>query len=164
LQRRIDLQGIDIDQFLAYKQRLLDYLERFVQELIVSTAEIAKTLAELSSVEVERLLRIAAERDLADAVDRQDEDVHAAFARWHLRWKGLEDWFISRTGKPSYADVLRSRARSAIPALLSAIGNINDRRITRIDRSNDLRALARWFVETETDADAHRLWRALRHS
>jgi uncharacterized protein (TIGR02677 family) len=56
--------------------------------------------------------------------------------------------------------VLRSRARSAIPALLSAISNINDRRITRIDRSNDLRALARWFAETASDADAHRLWRA----
>jgi uncharacterized protein (TIGR02677 family) len=44
--------------------------------------------------------------------------------------------------------------------LLSAISNINDRRITRIDRSNDLRTLARWFAESESDAEAHRLWRA----
>src|SRR6185369_7662835 len=98
--------------------------------------------------QVERILRIAACRDLADAVDRQEEDLEAAIAKWRQRWNGLEDWFISRNGKPSYSDVLRSRARSAIPAMLSAIANINDRRITRIDRSNDHRALARWFAET----------------
>jgi uncharacterized protein (TIGR02677 family) len=143
LQRRIDLQGIDLDVFLAYKQRLLDYLERFIQELIVATAEIAGTLAGITPGQVDRILRIAAVRDLADAVDGPEADIDAAFARWRQRWNGLQDWFISRNGAQSYSDVLRSRARSAIPALLSAIANINDRRITRIDRSNDLRALAR---------------------
>jgi uncharacterized protein (TIGR02677 family) len=160
LQRRIDLQGIDLDVFLAYKQRLLDYLERFIQELIVATAEIAGTLVRIAPGQVDCLLRIAAGRDLADAVDRKEEDIEAAFGRWRHRWNGLEAWFISRNGKASYSDVLRSRARSAIPAMLSAIANINDRRITRIDRSNDLRALACWFAESATDGEAHRLWRA----
>jgi uncharacterized protein (TIGR02677 family) len=55
---------------------------------------------------------------------------------------------------------LRARALSAIPALLTAVRNINDRRVTRIDRANDLRTLARWFAEAETESDAHGLWRA----
>ena len=47
-----------------------------------------------------------------------------------------------------------------MPALLNIITSINDRLITRIDRSNDLRVLARWFMEAPSEADAHRLWRA----
>ena len=160
LQRRIDLQDIDLEDFLAYKQRLLDYLERFIQELIVATAEIAETLSSIEPDNLERILQGVASRDLADSVDRKAEDVTAAMRKWEQRWSGLRDWFIAKDGVPSHADVLRSRARTAIPALLGAIANINDRRITRIDRSNDLRTMARWFAETESDADAHRLWRA----
>jgi len=97
---------------------------------------------------------------MADAVERRDDDMEHNRAKWRQRWSGLCDWFVPRDGIPSHAEVLRSRARSAIPALLGAIANINDQRITRIDRSSDLRGLARWFAEAETDADAHRLWRA----
>ena len=46
LQRRIDLQAFGLEDFLAYKQRLLDYLERFIHELIVVTAEISAILSE----------------------------------------------------------------------------------------------------------------------
>jgi uncharacterized protein (TIGR02677 family) len=47
-----------------------------------------------------------------------------------------------------------------MPALLSVVASINDQRIRRIDRSNDFRVLARWFAEADSDAEAHRLWRA----
>jgi uncharacterized protein (TIGR02677 family) len=45
--------------------------------------------------------------------------------------------------------------------MLGVIANINDRLISRIDRSNDFRVLARWFAQAESDAAAHRLWRAV---
>jgi uncharacterized protein (TIGR02677 family) len=48
-----------------------------------------------------------------------------------------------------------------ITAGLSAITRLNDRRIHRIDRASDFRVLARWFVQAESDADAHRLWRSM---
>jgi uncharacterized protein (TIGR02677 family) len=56
--------------------------------------------------------------------------------------------------------MLRSRARSAIPALLQAIAELNERRLSRSDRASDMRQLARWFAACDSDADAHRLWRA----
>src|SRR5207237_8696750 len=64
-------------------------------------------------------------------------------------------------GRPSNAEMLRERARTLIPALLGVITNTNDRQIHRIDRFNDFRVLARWFAEAESDAEAHRLWRAV---
>jgi uncharacterized protein (TIGR02677 family) len=37
---------------------------------------------------------------------------------------------------------------------------MDDRRIARSDRSADLRALALCFAQPDSDAEAHRLWRA----
>jgi uncharacterized protein (TIGR02677 family) len=40
------------------------------------------------------------------------------------------------------------------------VTTLQERRTGRSDRSADFRALARWFAEATSDADAHRLWRA----
>jgi uncharacterized protein (TIGR02677 family) len=160
LQRTIDLQGADVPRFLAYKETLIGYLERFIGELVIATAEIGAIVERIEAEGVDRLLRAAARRDLVDAVEPTAEDGAAAHARWQARWTGLRSWFIGRPETPSQAEVLRARARASIPALLGAVVSINDRRFTRSDRSADLRTLARWFAEADSDAAAHRLWRA----
>ena len=160
LQRSIDLHTANISAFLSYKEALINYLERFIGELRLATADIARALEQIEAHGVARLLAIAAKRDLVDSVAADPEDRAAAAHRWEARWSGLRSWFIGRSDAPSQAEVLRSRARSAIPALLSVVISINDRRVTRSDRVADLRALARWFAEADSDHDAHRLWRA----
>jgi len=55
---------------------------------------------------------------------------------------------------------LRAKVRAAIPQLLAAVASLNERRSGRSDRSADFRILARWFADTASDAEAHRLWRA----
>lgn len=160
LQRTIDLQGVDLDTFLAYKENLIDYLERFIGELVIATGRIGELIAEIEHAGVERLLDLAAQRDLADALDPTDADREATRREWRERWQGLTSWFRGRPGAPSQADVLRARARSAIPALLTLVADIHERRLAKSDRATDLRTLARWFAETDVDADAHRLFRA----
>ena len=160
LQRTIDLQGIDVPKFLAYKETLISYLERFIGELVIATADIAAIVQRIEEHGVHRLLEAAARRDLADALDPTSEDHAAAFAGWQARWTGLRSWFIGRPEAPSQAEVLRARARASIPALLGAVVSLNDRRFTRSDRTADLRTLARWFAEADSVAAAHRLWRA----
>ena len=160
LQRSIDLHSANIGAFLSYKETLINYLERFIGELRLATADIAMGLERIETHGVDRLLSIAANRDLVDAVAASPDDRAAAAHRWETRWAGLRSWFIGGVDAPSQAEVLRSRARSAIPSLLSAVISINDRRVTRSDRVADLRVLARWFAEADTDHDAHRLWRA----
>lgn len=36
LQRWIDLHDVDIDAFRAYKDQLIDYLERFIKDLVTT--------------------------------------------------------------------------------------------------------------------------------
>src|SRR6266545_3604617 len=160
LQRTIDLQGADVPKFLAYKEMLIGYLERFIGELVVATAEIGATVLRIEALGVDVLLRTVAGRDLADALEATPADHAAAHAAWQARWSGLRSWFIGGPGAPAQAEVLRARARASIPALLLAVASIHDRRVTRSDRSADLRTLARWFADTDSDEAAHRLWRA----
>jgi len=160
LQRTIDLQGIDLDAFLAYKQTLIDYLERFLGQLVLATVEISDLLERVEQQGVDRLLEAAARRDLVDSLAATDADRQEALAGWQARWDGLRAWFIHRPGAASQAEVLRARARAAIPALLTAVAAIHDRRVQRSDRVADFQTLARWFAQAETDAAAHRLWRA----
>ncbi len=158
LQQPIDLQGLPVADFLAYKERLVDYLEHFIGELVVATNRIAEGLLQLEQVGIEQAFGAAARRDIVDALDRGPEALAAAEAGWRGRWRGLRRWFIGEGG-PSHAEMLRARARAAIPALLATVTQINDRRASRADRAADFHALARWFAEAPDDGTAHRLWR-----
>lgn len=160
LQRAIDLQGLDLDRFRGYKETLVEYLERFIRELVLRSGRIGEILQALQEREVERVLELAAERDLADALAPTDEDRLETRRRWRGRWEGLRSWFLARPGDRSQADLLRSRARSAIPSLLTALQAIHDRRLRRSDRHADLLTLARRFADCRSDEEAHRLWRA----
>lgn len=181
LQRTLDMQEIDEEAFLAYKDRLIDYLERFVSELVVKAFDIETMLRRLETAgtgRVDQLLRLAAEREAADVApggdlpagstraaagqDRENAEPAARkLAEWRLRWSGLASWFVTADRQhPSQAELLRSRTRQAIPDLLATVSVLQERRTGRSDRSADFRALARWFAETPADADAHRLWRA----
>lgn len=160
LQRTIDLQGVTVEGFLAYKERLIDYLERFIAELVVAGGAIAQSLEDLEGRGTRRLLEAAARRERADALDASLEGRATALSTWQGRWDGLRGWFLNRGETPSQAETLRARARASIPALLATVANLHDRRLTHTDRSSDWRALARWFAELDSDRDAHRLWRA----
>ncbi|MBW3605705.1 MAG: TIGR02677 family protein [Actinobacteria bacterium] len=160
LQRTAELQRLDQDDFVAYKDLLIDYLERFIGELVVAQAEIARTIGGIDGARLHRLLDAAAERDLADTLDVTDDDRADQRDLWRRRWTGLAGWFVAPPGGQSQADVLRARARQAITALLLAVATINERRVSRADRAADLRTLARWFAAAPSDADAHRLWHA----
>jgi uncharacterized protein (TIGR02677 family) len=170
LQRTIDLYDADVDAFRAYKDHLVDYLERFIKDLVTVGGEISGLLGQIENAGMSRLLDIAARRDAEDvapggvdlASDGQDPREVAYLAdraAWEERWRGLRQWFISQPGHPSQAKLLRSRARQAIPDLLAVVATLNERRSGRSDRSADFRELALWFAEAPDDAALHRLWR-----
>lgn len=171
LRRTIDLYDADVDAFRAYKDHLVDYLERFIKDLVTVGGEISGLLDELDDAAVSRLLDIAARRDAEDAApgggDREidGEDPRevaylAGRASWEERWRGLRQWFVSQPGHPSQAKLLRSAARQAIPDLLAVVATLNERRSGRSDRSADFRTLALWFAQAPDDAALHRLWRS----
>ncbi|MGX7827253.1 TIGR02677 family protein [Actinokineospora sp. 24-640] len=161
LRRVIDFSDGDVTSFIAYKQRLIDYINRFIADLANRGAEIAALLSGIE--DVDRLLTVVARREAADAGPDADQAaaVAAALDTWRNRWRGLHDWFISADSRhPSQARLLRGAAVTAITQLIDTVGVLNERRAGRSDRSADFRALARWFAEAHDDDARHRLWRA----
>lgn len=67
LRRAIDFADGDVAAFLAYKQHLIGYINRFIADLANSGAAIATLLIELDRHDPDRLLLLAARRDAADA-------------------------------------------------------------------------------------------------
>lgn len=161
--RTIELQQADVKAVLAYKQRLIDYLERFIGDLVGRSGAIAQRIIALAP-RIEPLLWQAANRETRDAapgdIYEQADALQQRLNSWRERWRGLRLWFVSDGHIQAQSELLRSKARAAIPQLLAAVAALNERRSGRSDRSADFRVLARWFADTENDAEAHCLWRA----
>jgi uncharacterized protein (TIGR02677 family) len=170
LQRTIDLYELDSEAFRAYKDRLIEYLERFIKDLTGIGSEIAELLDRLDPDGIDRLLALVARRDAEDAAPGaggtgEPEDFrHQAFAAelasWRERWLGLRQWFVSSSDHPCQAKLLRIRARKAIPDLLAVVALLNERRAGRSDRTADFRELAVWFAQAPDEKAMHRLWQA----
>lgn len=161
--RSIELQQAEAGAVLDYKRRLIDYLERFMGDLVRRSDTIARNLLALAP-RIDAPLRRVAQREARDAApgdgrDLRDEQVRRHHA-WRERWQGLCRWFLPAGNEPPQAELLRARARAAIPQLLAAIATLNERRSGRSDRSADFRILAEWFAECADDDAAHRLARA----
>lgn len=153
--RTIELQHADADAVMAFKQKLIDYLQRFVSDLVGRSGAIVEALIELSR-SVDPLLALAAQRETRDAAPGNEDADTAVYeqhlASWRERWHGLSRWFISDGHIRAQSELLRAKARSAIPQLLAAVAALNERRSGRSDRSADFRILAHWFADTGSDA------------
>ncbi|PRY10230.1 TIGR02677 family protein [Kineococcus rhizosphaerae] len=163
MQRSIDLQDADADAFVAYKDRLIDYLERFLSDLTTTGAEISGLVLRAEDLGVHAAVQAVAEREAADLAPGDDDETREREREqvrhgWEQRWRGMHTWFVGSRENPSQKDVLRRRGRSAIPQLLRAVNVLNERRSGRSDRSADFRRLAVWFAEAPEDATRHRLW------
>jgi len=159
LQRELDRPAVEESAFIALKEELLNYLERFVRELVQSTFRISKSLRILDDAGVEPLLRAASLADLTDVLAPTVALRTRTLEKWQARWIGLRGWFIGISGHPAQAENLRARALAAIPALLERVRRMHDQRTNRADRATDFITLARWFASAPTNDDLHRLWR-----
>ncbi len=157
LERHTD--GLEGD-LLRYKEVLISYLQKFVLELRISSGDISDCILEIESGNLDSVFVGLASRELSDALGAKEEDYARVAGEWNARWRGLRSWFLGDQRRPPLSETLRRKALSAIPQLLNSIHRLNERRIMRTDRGADLRVLARWFAETDSDASAHRLWMA----
>ncbi|ALG85312.1 TIGR02677 family protein [Gordonia phthalatica] len=161
IQRTIDLHDADVEAFLAYKEQLIEYLERFIGDLLTKGAAISELLAAIPPDAVDFLADTAAARETIDAAPGDaDAAYEAARSVWLRQWSGLTDWFVSTRERESESRLLRSRARAAIPALLSVVRALHEKAGGRTDRTHDFLTLATWFATLPADGDRHRLWRS----
>ena len=145
---------LDRDEFQAFKGALLDYLQRFVDEVSRYLPQIADRLVAVEP-------RVPAFCARANAGQRLI-GIDGTHARRSVGldpgdWDSMHAWFIGSPGRAADADNVRGLATQAMRALLVNLRRIAGRSDREQSRYADLLKLARWFDDSD-DEGAHALW------
>lgn len=145
---------LDRDEFQAFKTALLDYLQRFVDEVARQMPQIADELTALGPA-----VHALTERANAGSRLMSLDGRRARRARGldPGDWAGLHAWFVGAPGRDSDADGVRRLATDAMRALLVNLRRIATTSEREQSRYADLLRLARWFDDAD-DETAHSLW------
>ncbi|MFC5993503.1 TIGR02677 family protein [Pseudonocardia hispaniensis] len=144
---------LDRAEFQAFKTALLDYLQRFVDE-------VARHMPQLAEAVVRVLPRVAVLCERANSGQRllgvDGTTARRANGLDPADWDGLHAWFVGGPGRDSDAAGVRRLATDAMRALLVNLRRIATGRREQ-SRYGDMLTLARWFAEADDDT-AHALW------
>lgn len=143
---------LDRDDISGFRDLLVEYIQRIVEDVLRHTGAIAQTLRSLTPARSE-LLR------LLDPADRLGGAVERGRGRAEADWQDLTDWFVDRPGLPSQVTALREATARAIGSLLAGVKRATAGAGSLPGRRTELLALAKWFGEADP-AEAHRLYAA----
>lgn len=144
------------EEFEAFKSALLEYLQRFVDEISRHMPQVADRLGSLEphlpalcarANAGERLVGLDGTR-AKRAVGLEVDD-----------WASLHAWFVGVPGRRADADNVRRLATDAMRSLLTNLRRIASGADRQQSRYGDLTRLATWFDSSDDDT-AHHLWAA----
>jgi uncharacterized protein (TIGR02677 family) len=144
------------DEFLMFKGALVDYLQRFVDEVSRHMPQLAEVLREIEP-HVSALCARAGEGQRLIGVD--GSVARRAAGLNPDDWVSLHVWFVGAPGRRCDADNVRSLATDAMRSLLVNLRRIAAGADRQQSRYADLVELARWF-DGSSDEGAHELWAA----
>jgi len=144
------------DEFEMFKGALLDYLQRFVDEIARHMPQLADVLGRIEP-EVPALCERANAGERLVALD--GSQARRATGLEPADWVSLQAWFVGSNGRRADADNVRRLATDAMRALLVNLRRIAAGADRQQSRYADLVSLARWFDESGDDR-AHELWAA----
>jgi Protein of unknown function (DUF2397) len=100
VQRPLELHQLEAETFLRFKTQLIEYLERFISELVVAMNQIAERILLLDELGIQRALTLATAHDLADDILRRRKCARTK----RLNGVGVgRDYAIGLSARPSAA-------------------------------------------------------------
>ena len=150
--------GASDTRFLTFKQAVLTYVSRFVEQLRRIRDEVVAGLEAVEAAGVDAIVASASRS--ADLPDFEGDG--SARVRWaddqRDRWAGVRVWFVGDDRTEATVDRLAEFAVGAVLRLTRSLQRLNDRRGRPVDRTTDLLTLAQWFAGCHSDEAAHELW------
>ena len=142
------------EEFLVFKTALLDYLQRFVEEISQHMPQIAERLRQLEPRVPVLCVRANAGSRLRGL---NGEIAQRARGLDPSDWPALHAWFVGGHGRDADADGVRRLATEAMRALLVNLRRIVSHADRERSRYADVLKVARWF-DASDDVTAHALW------
>lgn len=156
IQQALDTETYDTTVFQAYKYAVVEYLERFIDELNRQEDAIVDAITRAESLGLDALIGIAAKETEAPTPDGRTTSAHAELLE---KWQGLRVWFVGDGKERPLAEGLRTAATGAIARMLRILNHLNEQRFRRVSRVADFMQLAAWFESIEDEREAHALFR-----
>ncbi len=144
------------DEFVSFKGVLIDYLQRFVDEISRHMPQLADRLRQLEPRVPDLCARANAGQRL---IGLDGSRAKRATGLDPGDWESLHTWFVGSGARRSDADNVRRLATGAMRALLTNLRRIAAGADRQQSRYSDLLQLAGWFDHSD-DARAHDLWAA----
>lgn len=142
------------DEFVMFKSALIDYLQRFVDEISRHVPQVADRLRALEPRVPELCARANAGERLVGIDGAQ---ARRAPGLEPEDWGSLLAWFVGSAARRSDADNVRRLATDAMRSLLTNLRRISAGADRQQSRYGDLLRLAGWF-DAASDDRAHELW------
>ncbi|MGH3615322.1 MAG: TIGR02677 family protein, partial [Pseudonocardia sp.] len=145
---------LDRAEFQVFKTALLDYLQRFVDEIARHMPQLAEALRTVAP----RVPALCARANAGQRLLGVDgETARRGKGLDPDDWRSLHAWFVGATGRDSDAAGVRRLATDAMRALLVNLRRIATSSQREQSRYGDLLKLAGWFATADDDT-AHALW------
>ena len=143
--------------FISYKQRLIRYLEDFIQDLQSSSAQIAAQLEAIPPEQAEHIVKLVyqSQLDLPRPQAEQSSDWKAELLKQDEGvWQSLVHWFVGENSTANQVmevtnEIIRRIVQNA--ALLVQMQNMG------VSKKAEIRRLLSLFAECKNLKEAHRL-------
>lgn len=145
---------LDRGEFQLFKTALIDYLQRFVDEISRHMPQLADVITRLAP----RVPALVAHADSGERLlDLQGRRARRGAGLQVEDWHSLRAWFAGDGDRESDADGVRHLATAAMRSLLTNLRRIASAHGHEQGRYADLVRLAGWFDAADDDT-AHALW------
>jgi uncharacterized protein (TIGR02677 family) len=140
------------EDFQAFKSALIDYLQRFVDQVARSMPQVAELLAGLDPAPL-----LTRADDGARLLGTDGTRARRSRGLELADWDDLRVWFLGSPGRRSDAEEVRALATRAMRALFVNLRRLATSSEREVSRYADLLRLARWFDESDAE-QAAALW------
>lgn len=145
------------DAFLVFKEKLTDYLQNFVQALQRSSYQIEGNLLRIRESVRDQFLELVVEGELQKPRVEEIPDKAELLEELRHGWLNIQRWFIGGENNVSELTLLERATKDAIARIVRSAIRIQERKRSGMSRKRELEHLAKWFAQTESLDEAHRL-------
>lgn len=146
------------EEFLLYKEKFTDYLNKFIVSMKKNRYKISRQLEQIPHLFIELYIeRLSEYFSNIPTIDGTKLNIKK-FKRDYLeKWDELRHWFIKSPEYESDVDALLRETDKSIQIISRYALQLSDARNSSRNRKEDYLSLAKFFLEYEEVGDAHKL-------
>ncbi|WLR42638.1 TIGR02677 family protein [Bacillus carboniphilus] len=151
-------QRMQTEAFLVYKNQFTTYLRDFIVSLQKTSLQIRERLHELGSLKLNGFFQKLIEHQLSiprlEDASISEEEMQKEYEEY---WDSLRKWFLGGSSQESELERLQWQTNEMIRRMTRYVQRIGERQQNFRSRKNDYLHLAKWFSDSSSLDDAHKL-------